>query len=211
QGRRFINEEMMQNTTFTGNAIQIQKGAIGYSIIDSNIIKTYKKKGLDVVNFVHHVDNIDDFEQACQDIVNDPANPDVVIADTLEELAEKCGIEDIDQFLETVEEYNDMCESQDTLFYKPSKYMKPIKKGPFYAGCFRPSGYGTLGGIKINDNCEVMDDDWNVIPGFYAAGTDTCTIYGDSYMFLLPGNTMGYCLNTGRFAGQGAADYCDED
>ena len=211
QGRRFINEEMMQNTTFTGNAIQIQKGAIGYSIIDSNIIKTYKKKGLDVVNFVHHVDNIDDFEQACQDIVNDPANPDVVIADTLEELAEKCGIEDVDQFLETVEEYNDMCESQDTLFYKPSKYMKPIKKGPFYAGLFRPSGYGTLGGIKINDNCEVMDDDWNVIPGFYAAGTDTCTIYGDSYMFLLPGNTMGYCLNTGRFAGQGAADYCDED
>ena len=145
------------------------------------------------------------------DIVNDPANPDVVIADTLEELAEKCGIEDVDQFLETVEEYNDMCESQDTLFYKPSKYMKPIKKGPFYAGCFRPSGYGTLGGIKINDNCEVMDDDWNVIPGFYAAGTDTCTIYGDSYMFLLPGNTMGYCLNTGRFAGQNAAEYCDED
>jgi fumarate reductase flavoprotein subunit len=26
-------------------------------------------------------------------------------------------------------------------------------------------------------------------------------------MFLLPGNTMGYCLNTGRFAGEGAADY----
>ncbi|MBR6357560.1 MAG: FAD-binding protein, partial [Lachnospiraceae bacterium] len=148
---------------------------------------------------------------ACQDIVNDPANPDVVIADTLEELAEKCGIEDVDQFLETVEEYNDMCESQDTLFYKPSKYMKPIKKGPFYAGLFRPSGYGTLGGIKINENCEVLDDDWNVIPGFYAAGTDTCTIYGDSYMFLLPGNTMGYCVNTGRFAGQGAAEYCEED
>jgi fumarate reductase flavoprotein subunit len=56
-----------------------------------------------------------------------------------------------------------------------------------------------------------MDDDWNVIPGFYAAGTDTCTIYGDSYMFLLPGNTMGYCVNTGRFAGQGAAEYCEED
>ncbi len=138
QGKRFINEEQMQNTTFTGNAIQIQKGAIGFSIIDSSIIKTYKKKGLDVVNFVHYVDNIDDFEQACEDIVNDPTNPDVVIADTLEELAEKCGI-DVDRFLETVEEYNDMCESQDTQFYKPSKYMKPIRKGLFYAGLFRPS------------------------------------------------------------------------
>ena len=209
-GKRFINEEQMQNTTFTGNAIQIQKDAVGFSILDQKIVNGYKKKGLDVVNFVHHVDNIDDFEQACDDIIADPNNPDVVKADTLEELAEKLGIEDVDTFLETVEEYNDMCESQDTLFYKPSKFMKPIEKAPFYAGIFHPSGYGTLGGIKINDKCEVMDNDWNPIPGFFACGTDTCTIYGDSYMFLLPGNTMGYCVNTGRFAGEAAADYIDE-
>ena len=210
EGRRFINEEQMQNTTFTGNAIQIQKDAVGFSILDQKIVNGYKKKGLDVVNFVHHVDNIDDFEQACDDIIADPNNPDVVKADTLEELAEKLGIEDVDTFLETVEEYNDMCESQDTLFYKPSKFMKPIEKAPFYAGIFHPSGYGTLGGIKINDKCQVMDNDWKPIPGFFACGTDTCTIYGDSYMFLLPGNTMGYCVNTGRFAGEGASDYIDD-
>ena len=109
-GKRFINEEEMQNTTYTGNAIQIQKGAIGFSILDSSIIRTHKKKGLDVVNFVHHVSDIDDFEQACRDIYNDPTNPDVVIADTLEELAEKCGI-DVDNFLETVEEYSIVRES----------------------------------------------------------------------------------------------------
>jgi fumarate reductase flavoprotein subunit len=208
-GKRFINEEQMQNTTFTGNAIQIQKDAVGFSIIDQSIINYYKKKGLDVVNFVHHVDNIDDFEQACEDIINDPTNPDVVKADSIEELAEKLGI-DPDALVETVDEYNDMCESEDSLFYKPSKFMKPIKKAPFYAGIFHPSGYGTLGGIKINENCEVMDNDWNTIPGFFACGTDTCTIYGDSYMFLLPGNTMGYCVNTGRFAGQGAAEYVED-
>ena len=209
-GKRFINEEQMQNTTFTGNAIQIQKDAVGFSILDQAIVNGYKKKGLDVVNFVHHVSNIDDFEQAAKDIYNDPANPDVVIADTIEELAEKLGI-DPEALEETIDDYNDMCDSEDTLFYKPSKFMKPIRKAPFYAGIFHPSGYGTLGGIKINENCQVMDDDWNVIPGFYACGTDTCTIYGDSYMFLLPGNTMGYCVNTGRFAGQGVAEYLEED
>ena len=209
QGKRFINEEQMQNTTFTGNAIQIQKDAIGFSILDQAIVNGYKKKGLDVVNFVHHVDNIDDFEQACRDIEADPNNPDVVIADTIEELAEKCGI-DPEALQDTIDEYNDMCESEDSLFYKPSKYMKPIKKAPFYAGKFHPSGYGTLGGIKINENCEVIDNDWNVIPGLFAAGTDTCTIYGDSYMFLLPGNTMGYCVNTGRFAGQSVAEYLED-
>ena len=110
-----------------------------------------------------------------------------------------------------VDEYNAMCESADTKFYKPRNFMKPIKKGPFYAGKFRPGGYGTLGGIKINCNAEVLDKAWEKIPGLYAAGTDTCAIYGDSYMFLLPGNTMGYCINTGRFAGENAAEYALND
>lgn len=209
-GKRFMNEEEMQNTTFCGNAISIQKGAIAYSIVDSSIVKGYKKRGLDVTNFVHHPDNIDDFEQAVDDIVADPNNPDVVKADTIEELAELLGI-DPETLEDTIDEYNDMCDSRDTQFFKPARYMKPIRKAPYYAAGFRPGAYGTLGGIKINENAEVLDEDWNPIPGFYACGTDTCTIYGDSYMFLLPGNTMGYCLNTGRFAGEGAAAYVDED
>ncbi len=208
-GRRFINEEEMQNTTFTGNAISVQPGRIGYSIIDSSILKGYKKRGLDVTNFVHHPENIDDFEQAVDDSIA-ANNPDVVKADSIEELAEKLGI-DPEKLVDTVDEYNDMCDSYDEQFFKDRKFMKPIRKAPFYAGKFRPSGYGTLGGIKINDDAQVLDNDWNPIPGLFACGTDTCTIYGDSYMFLLPGNTMGYCLNTGRFAGEGAASYCDED
>ena len=34
----------------------------------------------------------------------------------------------------------------------------------------------------------------------------TCTIYGDTYPFTLSGNTMGYCLNTGRIAADTIAD-----
>jgi len=208
QGRRFINEEEMQNTTFTGNAIAIQPGRIGYAILDSSIVKGYKKRGLDVTNFVHHPENIDDFEQAVDDSIANN-NPDVVKADTIEELAEKLGI-DPEKLVDTVDEYNDMCDSYDEQFFKDRKFMKPIRKAPFYAGKFRPSGYGTLGGIKIDDCGQVLNDNWEAVPGLFACGTDTCTIYGDSYMFLLPGNTMGYCLNTGRFAGESAAAYCEE-
>ncbi|MBE5889999.1 MAG: FAD-dependent oxidoreductase [Lachnospiraceae bacterium] len=208
-GRRFINEEQMQNTTFTGNAINIQKGSVGYSIFDSSILKGYKKRGLDVVNFVHHPENLDEFDEVL-DAQIAGGNKDVYMADTIEELAEKLGI-DPEALSDTIDEYNDMCDSADTQFYKPRKFMKPIRKAPFYAGAFRPSGYGTLGGIKVNDDMEVLKDNWEKIPGLYACGTDTCTIYGDSYMFLLPGNTMGYCLNSGRFAGEGAAAYADEN
>ena len=207
-GRRFINEEEMQNTTFTGNAIKIQREAKGYAILDSSIIKYYRKKGLDVTNFVHHVSDIDDFEQAVDDSIAS-GNPDVYKADSIEELAEQLGI-DPDALVDTVDEYNDFCDGSDEQFYKPKRYLHPIKKAPFYAGRFRPSGYGTLGGIKINDQAQVLDNEWKPIPGFFGCGTDTCTIYGDSYMFLLPGNTMGYCVNTGRFAGQGAAEYVDD-
>jgi fumarate reductase flavoprotein subunit len=207
-GKRFINEEEMQNTTFTGNAITCQKGKVGYSIFDTSILKGYKRNGLDVTNFVHHPESIDDFEQCVEDAIAQK-NPDLFKADTLEELAEQLGI-DVDTFVEAVEEYNEMCSSYDETFFKDRRFMKPIKKAPYYAGKFRPGGYGTLGGIKINENAEALDKDWNPVPGLYAAGTDTCTIYGDSYMFLLPGNTMGYCLNTGRFAGENAAAYIEE-
>ena len=205
---RFINEEEMQNTTFCGNAISFQKGAVGYSIIDSRIAKQYMKKGVDVVNFVHHPEDVADFQEAVEaSIAND--NPDVVMADTIEELAQKLGI-DPEALEDQVDEYNEMCESRDTLFYKDPKFMKPIEKAPFYAAKFRPGAYGTLGGIKIDEDAKVLDDNWDPVPGLFACGTDTCTIYGDSYMFLLPGNTMGYCVNTGRFAGDSAADYVND-
>lgn len=207
-GLRFINEEEMQNNTFTGNAISFQKGAVGYSILDSKIAKGYMKKGVDVVNFVHHPESVADFAEAVDNAIENN-NPDVVKADSIEELAEKLGI-DPETLEETIDEYNEMCESTDSLFYKNCKYMKPIEKAPFYAAKFRPGAYGTLGGIKINENAEVLKPDWDKIPGLYACGTDTCTIYGDSYMFLLPGNTMGYCINTGRFAADSASEYIDE-
>ncbi len=209
-GKRFINEEMMQNTTFTGNAISFQKDAVGISIIDSRIARQYMKKGVDVTNFVHHPDDVGDLLD-CIEASIAKGNPDIVKADTLEELAEKLGIKEVEPFIETVEEYNDMCDATDTLFYKPGKFMKPIAKAPFYAGIFHPGAYGTLGGIKIDETAQVLTGAWEKVPGLYACGTDTCTIYGDSYMFLMPGNTMGYCINTGRFAGEAAAAYAKEN
>ena len=84
--------------------------------------------------------------------------------------------------------------------------MRPIKKAPFYAATIFPGGYGTVGGIRINENCEVLGN-FKPIPGLYAAGSDACNLYNDSYMFLLPGNSMGFAVNSGRIAGYEAAKY----
>ena len=89
--------------------------------------------------------------------------------------------------------------------------MEPIEKAKFYCCRQHVGGYGSLGGILINFKTEVMTDNYSVIPGLYAAGTDACNIYGESYPFILAGNTMGFCLNSGRIAGENAARFAENN
>jgi fumarate reductase flavoprotein subunit len=132
-------------------------------------------------------------------------------ADTVEELAEKLGI-DAEKLQDTIDEYNEMCEcGVDSKFHKEQKYLHPITgKGKYLVGKFYLAAYGTVGGVRINKYCEVLDKDMNPIEGLYSAGSDANTIYGDSYNFTLPGNTMGFAVNSGRMAGEAIADYIDE-
>lgn len=203
-GERFMPEDQIGNTTFTGNAISAQPGQVAYAIMDSKLLKKYKKKGPDIVSHVHPHDLYDHFDEQWERDLADGYEP-VTQADTIEELAEKAGI-DVEGLVNQVEEYNDMCYAgYDELFEKNRHYMQPIEKGPFY--CLRQNvgAYGSLGGIKINHKTQVMTQEAKVIPGLYAAGTDACNIFGDSYPFVLSGNTMGFCLNSGRIAGENAA------
>jgi len=132
---------------------------------------------------------------------------DIFVADSLDELAAKTGI-DPSGLKKTVEEYNGCCgKGFDPVFNKKHELLRPIKIPKFYATRHLPGAYGTLGGIKINHRIEVLNKDWKKIPGLYAVGTDANTIYGDSYIFILPGNTMGFALNSGRIAGENAAAY----
>lgn len=205
EGERFMNEAIMDNTTFTGNAINLQTNHVAYSIIDSSIIKRYERNGMDCVSLVYPFFEVSNFHEKFM-TAKENGNPDLFYGETLEELAEAAGI-DCEQLLDTVDEYNDMCDSTDTKFNKPRDYMRPLKKGPYYAGRMLPSGYGTLGGIKINHRMEAVGENGKKVPGLYAAGTDACNIFGDSYVFIMPGNTMGFCINGGRMAGENAAEY----
>ena len=203
-GQRFMPEDQIANTTFTGNAIAAQPGKVAYSIFDSKMLKKYKKKGPDIVSHVHPHDLFDHFDEQWNRDIADGYEP-IVQADTIEELAEKAGI-DVEGFVAQVEEYNAMCEAgYDEIFEKDRAYMQPIEKAPFYLCRENVGAYGSLGGVKINHKTQVLTEDAKVIPGLYCAGTDACNIFGDSYPFILSGNTMGFCLNSGRIAGENAS------
>ena len=208
-GQRFMPEDQIGNTTFTGNAITSQPGMVAYSIFDSRLLKKYKKKGPDMISHVHPHDLYDHFDEQWERDLEAGYEP-IAQADTIEELAEKAGI-DVAGLVAQVEHYNELCEAgHDEIFEKNRKYMQPIEKGPFYCCRQNVGAYGSVGGILINHKTEVMDQDSIVIPGLYAVGTDACNIYGESYPFILSGNTMGFCLNSGRIAGENAASSIEE-
>ena len=207
-GKRVMNEDYMQNSTYLSNVAMHQKGKVLYSIIDTSIAKYYMRHGVDNVSLVRTDPDVSDFLEAIQ-MAQENNNKDLIIADTIEELADKIGI-DSEELEETVEIYNDFCDEVDEEFFKDKRYLRPIIKAPYYCAKIRPGGYGTVGGIRINENCEVIDKAFEPISGLYAAGADSCNIYDDSYMFLLPGNSMGYAVNTGRIAGMSAAEYVEE-
>lgn len=208
QGKRFMNEDQMQNATYLSNAVSHQKDRSGFSIVDSSIVRYYMRNGVDNVSLVRPDPDVSDFIDGVK-MAMENGNTGLIVADSIEELAEKAGI-DVDNLVDTVEEYNDYCDSVDEEFFKPKRYLRPIVKAPFYAARICPGGYGTVGGIRINENCEACDKEFEPVPGLYAAGADSCNIYDDSYMFLLPGNSMGYAVNTGRIAGMSAAEYVEE-
>ena len=204
-----MNEDYMQNATFLSNAVGQQKDAVGFSVVDSSIVKYYIRNGVDNVSLVRPDPDVSGFMDGIKQ-AQETGNEGIIVADTLEELAEKAGI-DVDNFLDTVDEYNDYCDSVDEEFFKQKRYLRPITKAPFYCAKVRPGGYGTVGGVRINENCECCDSEFEPIPGLYSAGADACNFYNDSYMFLLPGNSMGWSVNSGRIAGMEAAEFVADD
>jgi fumarate reductase flavoprotein subunit len=205
-GERFMNEDGISNSTYTGNAIATQPKHVVYSIFDEKLLKHYKKNGPDFMTHVHGHALFDFFDETIEQALQDGYDS-LIVADSIEELAEKAGINK-ETLMQTVEEYNEYCsKGHDDLFEKDYRYLQPIKTPKYYCVKFYPSAYGTLGGIKINYRTEVMKDDIEVIPGLYACGTDACAIFGDSYPFIMGGNTMGFCLNSGRIAGENAVKF----
>jgi fumarate reductase flavoprotein subunit len=137
----------------------------------------------------------------------DKKNENIFVAGSLEDLCTQTGINPAG-LKKTLEEYNTYCESgRDELFFKDPKHLNAVKRPKFYVGRILPHALGTLGGIRINYKTEVLNQDLDIIPGLYAAGLDANSIYGDSYPWIMSGNTFGFATNSGRMAGENAARY----
>ncbi len=221
-GHRFFNEEMLTITPFAGNAIAQQKNGVGFSLISESIIDAYREKGIDCNSYHKHLNSISEWDEAVQAYLDGGQAPEMnplmgvtheekffFVADSLADLAAQTGVDET-ALVQTVARYNEQCAvGCDTDFGKQHRFLRPLEGGTFYACKYYPSGYGSLGGIRTDANLQVVREDLTPIPGLFSAGTDCCTIFGDTYMFYFPGSTMGFAINSGRLAGRSAVEFID--
>ncbi len=204
-GERFCDEGLLR-FPLVGNAQANQKNQIMFTVFDENTKKYLINEGVDynMGMYIPPKTKLDKLEDSLKDGINDG---EVFTADTIEELADK--IEVASQELKaTVEEYNQFCEQKhDALFTKKSKYLRSVTVPPFFAIRGYPSMTGTLGGIKINHKTEVLDKDFNIIPGLYAGGNCAGGLYGDTYDASAAGTALGFAVNSGRMAGENALKF----
>ena len=127
----------------------------------------------------------------------------VVEADTLAELAEKTGM-DADKLQASIDAHNAVVrgEKEDELGFKPSKSEVELTTGPWYACKKVPTVHHTMGGLEIDTDTHVLNEQGQVIKGLYAAGEVTGGIHGSN---RLGGNAIADCMTFGRAAGANAA------
>jgi fumarate reductase flavoprotein subunit len=210
QAERFMNEEIIQTTPYGANPFALQKDKAGFGIFDEDTKNYYMEQGLDFpmgILYAEPIGKVDQFDVQFKQAI-DGGVTSIFTANSIEEIAARTGL-DRDKLKATINEYNQACDTgRDEVFHKNPKYLRPIRKPKFYV-CHKGGAHslGSMGGIKINYKTEVVAKDFNVIPGLYAAGLDANSINGDTYIFWLPGSTLGFALNSGRMAGENAAEY----
>ena len=207
EGKRFMNE----GAWVQGKSMNImnQPGNIAFSIFDSNYGK-YNRMSLEGGTgggmFWDTMRNQIGDEFTDDDVTSivegDVSNGNTVVADTLEELAEKIGCP-VDAFVATIERYNEMAEKQfDDDFHKPVEFLYPVKEGPFYAAKIGVALLAVVGGLSVNTDLQVLNNDCEPIAGLYATGNASGDLYAIDYPINCAGNSNGRCLIWGYRLGE---------
>jgi fumarate reductase flavoprotein subunit len=206
---RFFDEGTYE-FPFVGNAIAKQPNQTMYLIFDEHSKKYMKEVGIDFgagiyVPVATKLDNVDDELQRGID------KGEVFVAEKIEKLADMINI-DTDKLSVTIERYNEFChKGHDEQFAKNPKFLHPVKTPKFYAIRACPTLVGTVGGIKINSNTEVLSKNDEVIPGLYAAGNCAGGMYGDTYDAVTSGLTISFAVSSGRIAAEHALRYMGKE
>ncbi len=217
-GVRFANEDIVYDRALSSNSV-IAQGNFAYFLYNEKLLETLETKGARAAGMkdkiamgpMPEITPMDSGWSRLTEIVDKMVEGGYVVkADTVEALAEKLGI-DKSALKETMDKYNeDAKKGVDTLYGKDGKHMYQMSEGPYYAFKVSVNNLCTVGGIRINSNFEVVQDDpengYTPIENLYAAGADAGGIYSDHYAHTIEGAAQGWAYNSGRLAGASATE-----
>ena len=205
KGRRFTNEagpyidvtnDQFKNHQETGCAIP------SYLIVDARYRRKYPLSPM--LPFITPKKYID--------------NGYLKVADTIEKLAGKCGIDPAGLADEVTkcnryaaagrdDDFHRGESSVDTYYGDPASKMNPcfgpIDTPPFYAVEIWPGDLGTKGGMVTDEHARVLREDGTPVDGLYATGNGAASVMGRSYGGA--GATIGPSLVFGYIAARHAA------
>jgi fumarate reductase flavoprotein subunit len=186
-GRRFTDES--QSYKLTGAAALLQPDPVTWQIFDDGIFRA-------AAGTARLFDPVPAMNRGL-----------IVKAQTLDELADACGI-DAAGLAATVERYNrEIATGRESEFGRDglchhTGALVPIATAPFYAYPATTTILATYCGLCVDPTARVMDVYEEVIPGLYAAGEVVGGFHGQAYM---TGSSLGKAALFGRIAGQQAA------
>ena len=125
-----------------------------------------------------------------------------VVRDTLEEAAEAMGLE-VETVIATVETFNGYVDAGEDKDFGRTKFNGKVEEGPFCIAKGEAHYHLTFGGLTVNTDAQVLNNQDEVIPGLYAAGDVLSGLEGAAHQ---SGDCITTMLYFGKVAGENAAE-----
>ena len=190
QGKRFIGE--YETYDHLASAMQSQYGGFDWFLTDANVMEA--------------VDAMWSPSSSCygpkEVWAGAATSPSAVVADTLEELAEKMGVP-VDNFVATINRWNEMCDAGvDEDFGYPGEHMHRIDTAPFYATREMAESLATSGGLQVNEYSQVLNTSGLPIEGLYALGNTSGSMFYGTYPHSMNCLSHTRCITFGWQVGK---------
>ncbi len=192
-GNRVVNEKA-SNRTILEEELQ-QPGGMLYLLLDSETFEVWKTKLAPA--------GISDGDIEKYLAANGTTTPVFAHGETLEEAAAAAGV-NAENLAATVEKYNSFVEKgEDADFGRNASYLTmKIGAGPYYLIEQKPRFATTMGGLVVNTNMQVLNQEGSAISGLYAAGETCGQVMGDDSP---SGANNAWAITSGKLAADAIA------
>ena len=221
-GQRFMAASLLKDTVDYSSAVLAQ-GGFAYTIVDQKTVDQWTDMSqANTGSWVHYWDRfgITD-ENGDPTIYHAPVDKETFLADfevltntgdgkivnTLEEAADFIGC-DAETLKATVAAYNQAVNDKyDPEFYTDEdSLIWTCETGPYYITKGYNAVLGSLGGVDVTNEMQVVTEHNEIIKGLYSTGNNVSGLSVAAYVNV-EGTGLGFALTSGRLAGASAAEY----